>query len=88
MSGSPIPDVRHSAPFIEIIRSNYSDFAAYQDATTVVYPVLLSPLEYRNLSIISETNSSVVNSTREINSFYFYKVFEKLNNLNFLNIII
>lgn len=74
MSGSPIPDVRHTAAFIEIIRSNYNDIAAYQDATTVVYPVLLSPLEFRNLSGPNETN---VNATREINSFYFYKVSDK-----------
>ncbi|XP_023310338.1 cardioacceleratory peptide receptor-like [Anoplophora glabripennis] len=73
MSGSPIPDVRHSAPFIEIIRSNYSDVATYLDVTTVVYPVLLSPLEFRNLSTISEANSTGLNATREINSFYFYK---------------
>ncbi|KAJ8940166.1 hypothetical protein NQ318_019375 [Aromia moschata] len=69
MSGSPIPDVRHSVPFAAFLRPNYTDFLNYQDVTTTIYPVYSSPETRNNSGGDGDSDQN----PREINSFYFYK---------------
>lgn len=86
MSGSPIPDIRHSATFIDILRrTNSNDLQSPQEVTTLFSPMMLPPLSYE----AQPTTTSSDNESDEIllslastpgptseglNSFYFYKV--------------
>lgn len=79
MSGAPIPDVRHSAPFIDIyLKSNCSETTGFQDLLTAVYPVVLSPLNKGTQPTVptSDVNSSELTTPAptDLNSYYFYKV--------------
>jgi hypothetical protein len=80
MSGAPIPDVRHSAPFIDILlKSNCTETPGFQDVHTVVYPTILSPQHKGAQPTLaaSDVNSSELLTTpapTDLNSYYFYKV--------------
>jgi neuropeptide S receptor 1 len=79
MSGAPIPDVRHSAPFIDILlKSNCTETPGFQDVHTVVYPTILSPQHKGAQPTLaaSDVNSSELLTTpapTDLNSYYFYK---------------
>lgn len=84
MSGSPIPDIRHSAAIIDILlKSNKSgdSIASNSKLMTTISPVHHLPVETRLLqsfnNVSVDPNSTDPFSTpipNGLNSFYFYKV--------------
>ncbi|KAG5869253.1 hypothetical protein JTB14_017078 [Gonioctena quinquepunctata] len=74
MSGSPLPEVRQSALFLDFISPSDNDMLAYQESTTNMYPLLLLPTNGSNHSLGYGEVNGTYPQKREINSFYFYKV--------------